>query len=131
MYANALDNVLDELNKYNHAIEGALISSHDGLAMASVLDGDANEELISAMSSALFCMGARAGDEMGRGALEHVVALCERGYILLMNAGDEAILAILAQNNASLSDLLPSAMDAAQAISKILLAHPISQSSST
>ena len=120
MHANALNNILNELNRFNHAIEGSVVLSYDGLTMAASIAPDADEDLISAMSAALFSMGTRASREMAIGELQQVVAFGEKGSVVMIQAGSDAVLAVLARRDATLSDILPSALEAAQSILEAL-----------
>ena len=120
MRTTALNQILNELNRLNHAIEGSLVSSQDGLTMAAALNGETSEELVSAMSAALFSVGTRTSEELDRGELKQVVTQSKKGYMVLIQAGSDAILAVLAQNNATLSDILPSAQEAAESICAVL-----------
>ena len=96
------------------------MSSQDGLTMASALNDETSEELVSAMSAALFSVGTRTSEELDRGELKQVITQSKKGYMILIQAGSDAILAVLAQNNATLSDILPSAQEAAESISAAL-----------
>ena len=120
MRTTALNQILNELNRHNHAIGGSLVSSQDGLTMASALNDETSEELVSAMSAALFSVGTRTSEELDRGELKQVITQSKKGYMVLIQAGSDAILAVLAQNNATLSDILPSAQEAAKSVSAAL-----------
>lgn len=120
MLTTKLNQILNELNRLNLAIEGSLVSSQDGLTMAAALNDETSEELVSAMSAALFSVGTRASEELDRGELRQVITQSKKGYMVLIQTGSDAILAVLAQNNATLSDILPSAQEAAESICAVL-----------
>jgi predicted regulator of Ras-like GTPase activity (Roadblock/LC7/MglB family) len=56
----------------------------------SVLPAGTDEDRVSAMAAALLSLGERTSQELQRGTLEQVYVKGGAGYILLMQAGNEA-----------------------------------------
>ena len=83
-------------------IEAAAVVSVDGLIMASALPRDVEEDRVSAMSAAMLSLGERIAIELGRGQLDQVFIRGERGYVLLMSIGTEAVLTALTRREAKL-----------------------------
>jgi len=83
-------------------IEASAIVSVDGLIIASALPAGSEEDRVSAMSAAMLSLGERIAIELGRGSLEQVYIKGDRGYVLLMSVGEEAVLTALAYPNAKL-----------------------------
>ena len=83
-------------------IEASAIVSVDGLIIASALPSEAGEDRVAAMSAAMLSLGERIAIELGRGALEQVYVKGDRGYVILMNVGEEAVLTVLARTQAKL-----------------------------
>jgi predicted regulator of Ras-like GTPase activity (Roadblock/LC7/MglB family) len=83
-------------------IEASAIVSVDGLIMASALPAEVEEDRVSAMSAAMLSLGERISSELGRGALEQVYIKGNQGLILLTSVGTEAVLTILARQEAKL-----------------------------
>jgi len=60
------------------------------------------EDRVSAMSAAMLSLGERIASELGRGLLNQVYVRGDRGYVLLMSVGEEAVLTVLAREEAKL-----------------------------
>jgi predicted regulator of Ras-like GTPase activity (Roadblock/LC7/MglB family) len=83
-------------------IEASAIVSVDGLSIASALPQGVEEDRISAMSAAMLSLGERISSELGRGSLEQVYIKGEKGFVVLMSIGQEAVLTALAREQAKL-----------------------------
>jgi predicted regulator of Ras-like GTPase activity (Roadblock/LC7/MglB family) len=83
-------------------IEASAIVSVDGLIMASALPAEVEEDRVSAMSAALLSLGERIAGELGRGGLERVYIRGSGGFIVLISVGVEAVLTVLARQDAKL-----------------------------
>ncbi len=83
-------------------IEATAIVSVDGLIIASALPAGSEEDRVSAMSAAMLSLGERIATELGRGTLEQVYIKGDRGYVILMSVGEEAVLTVLAHQSAKL-----------------------------
>ena len=93
---------LRDLQVSSPDVEAAAIVSVDGLIMASALPGDTEEDRVSAMSAAMLSLGERISSELGRGVLDQVYIRGEKGYVILMSVGDEAVLTVMAREGAKL-----------------------------
>jgi len=91
---------LRELQASSPDIEASAIVSVDGLSIASALPQGVEEDRVSAMSAAMLSLGERIASELGRGALEQVYIKGEKGYVVLMSVGQEAVLTALAREQA-------------------------------
>jgi uncharacterized protein len=83
-------------------IEASAVVSVDGLIMASALQQGAEEDRVSAMSAAMLSLGERIAQELGRGQLEQVYIKGDKGFIVLISIGDEAVLTALARQDGKL-----------------------------
>ena len=83
-------------------IEASAIVSVDGLIMASALPAEVEEDRVSAMSAAMLSLGERISNELGRGVLERVYIRGNAGFIVLISIGLEAVLTVLARQDAKL-----------------------------
>jgi len=83
-------------------VEAAAIVSVDGLSIASSLPSNVEEDRVSAMSAAMLSLVERIANELGRGGLEQVYVKGEHGYVILSAIGDEAVLTVLAREQAKL-----------------------------
>ena len=87
-------------------VEASAIVSVDGLIIASSLPGGVEEDRVSAMSAAMLSLGERIATELGRGSLDEVYIHGEDGYVLLMASGRDAVLTVLARQQAKLGLVL-------------------------
>ncbi len=97
-----LNERLRDLQVSSPDVEAAAIVSVDGLNMASSLPGNIESDRVSAMSAAMLSLGERIASELGRGGLEQVYVRGENGYVLLSAIGEEAVLTVLAREQAKL-----------------------------
>ena len=114
--ATALRRLMEE----SQDIEAAALVSLDGFAMASALPEGMHEDRVGAMSAAILGLGERAAVELGKGKLSQVFIEGDGGYVLLIAAGDRAVLTCLADEDAKLGLVLYDMRLAAQSIGEIL-----------
>ena len=88
-------------------IEASAVVSVDGLIMASALPAGVEEDRVAAMSAAMLSLGERIASELGRGSLDQVYVHGDKGYVVLMSIGEEAVLTALAREEAKLGMMLP------------------------
>jgi predicted regulator of Ras-like GTPase activity (Roadblock/LC7/MglB family) len=93
---------LREMQIASPDIEASAVVSVDGLIMASALPAEVEEDRVSAMSAAMLSLGERISMELGRGALEQVYIRGDGGFVVLSAVGDEAVLTVLAREQAKL-----------------------------
>ncbi len=111
---------LRELQISSPDVEAAAIISVDGLPIATSLPQGVEEDRVSAMSAAMLSLGERIASELGRGLLDEVYVRGERGYVILRAVGEEAVLTVLARQQAKLGLLFLDMRRAAEEFSKIL-----------
>lgn len=97
---------LRELQANTPDVEASAVVSVDGLIMASALPGSVEEDRVSAMSAAMLSLGERIANELGRGGLDEVYIHGDEGYVLLMSVGRDAVLTVLAREQAKLGLVL-------------------------
>jgi predicted regulator of Ras-like GTPase activity (Roadblock/LC7/MglB family) len=83
-------------------VEASALVSVDGLIIASALPPDVEEDRVSAMSAAMLSLGERIASELGRGVLDQVYVRGANGYVILSAVGEEAVLTVLARQDAKL-----------------------------
>ena len=101
-----VNQVLKSLVNNTPDMEGAAMVSVDGLILASALPQGADEDRVSAMAAALLSLGERTSQELSRGTLEQVYVKGKDGYIILMQAGTDAVLESIAGPSAKLGMVL-------------------------
>ena len=87
-------------------VEASAVVSADGLIIASDLPAGIEEDRVSAMSAAMLSLGDRIAAELRRGELDQVYIHGVNGYVVLMAAGEEAVLTVLARREAKLGLIL-------------------------
>jgi predicted regulator of Ras-like GTPase activity (Roadblock/LC7/MglB family) len=97
---------LRELQATTPEIEASAVVSVDGLAMASSLPREIEEDRVSAMSAAMLSLGERIATELRRGEVDQVYIRGEAGLVILMSIGEEAVLTTLAREGARLGLIL-------------------------
>lgn len=115
-----LTQTLKELEATTPDIEASAIVSVDGLMIASSLPQDVEEDRVAAMSAAMLSLGERTASELARGELSEVYVKGETGYIILMSAGEDAVLTALARQNAKLGLVFLDMKRAAEEIKRLI-----------
>jgi len=115
-----LTEMLKDLSGASPDIEASAIVSTDGLVIASALPNDVEEDRVAAMSAAMLSLGERTSKELMKGSLEEVFVKGQNGYILLMGAGEEAVLTALARKDAKLGLVFLDMKRAAEEIGKVI-----------
>lgn len=87
-------------------VEASAVVSADGLIVASDLPQGVEEDRVSAMSAAMLSLGDRIASELRRGNLDQVYIHGVNGYVVLMSAGEDAVLTVLARKEAKLGLIL-------------------------
>lgn len=114
--AMALNDLMDD----SLDIQAAALVSLDGFTMASALPDNMHEDRVGAMSAAILGLGERAAAELGKGQLSQVFIEGEDGYVMLIAAGDRAVLTCLADREAKLGLVLYDMRASAEKIADIL-----------
>ncbi len=97
--------MVDRLNQMQMSspdIEASAVVSVDGLTIASALPHGVEEDRVSAMSAAMLSLGERIAGELGRGSLEQIYIKGNQGFVVLMSVGNDAVLTVLAREQAKL-----------------------------
>ena len=111
---------LRELQVSSPDVEAAAIISVDGLPIATSLPQSVEEDRVSAMSAAMLSLGERIASELGRGLLDEVYVRGEKGYVILRAVGQDAVLTVLARQQAKLGLLFLDMRRAAEEFARIL-----------
>ncbi len=117
--------IVDRLRQLHSSlsdIEASAVVSVDGLAIASALPSEVEEDRVAAMSAAMLSLGERIASELGRGGLEQVYVKGVKGYIILMSIGEDAVLTSMAREQAKLGLIFLEMRRAAEDLKKILQA---------
>lgn len=98
--AAKIESILQNFVSGTSDIQGATLVSPDGLSLASVLPSAMDDEKVSAMSAAMLSLGERIGSELSRGSIDRIYVEGDKGYGVLTNCGEDAVLLVLASQSA-------------------------------
>ncbi|MDP2903449.1 MAG: roadblock/LC7 domain-containing protein [Methylovulum sp.] len=101
-----MQSILSDLNKTSPDIEASAIISADGLVLAAVLPQEMDEDSIGAMSAAMLSVSSRGSRELVNDVLEQILIKSTRGYILITQAGKEAVLTVITKSHNGLEHII-------------------------
>jgi hypothetical protein len=118
--AERLAAALNDFIRSSPDLQASAVVSFDGLAMASALPADMDEDRLGAMSAALLSLGEQAAKGLGRGDMRQLFVEGEHGFVFLMSARDQAVLAAVADRTAKIGLMLFEMRRAADVIGELL-----------
>lgn len=101
-------------------VQGAALVSMDGLPLYAALPTGTEENRVAAMAAALLALGERTLRELQRGELEQVYVKGKEGYVLVLRAGDDAVLEVITSNQAKLGLILLEAGRCVQEVARLI-----------
>jgi hypothetical protein len=101
-----LETVLKDLEATAGDIEGSAVVRIDGLVVAFAMPRSTDESLVAAMSAALLNIGTRTTKELARGDLDRIIVSGNKGDVVLLSAGRDAILSTTTKPGANLGLVL-------------------------
>jgi predicted regulator of Ras-like GTPase activity (Roadblock/LC7/MglB family) len=111
-----------ELQRQSPDIEASAVVSIDGLTIASALPENVSPDRVAAMSAAMLSLGEGFCRELTRGVLEQVHIKGSEGYVILLAAGEKAVLTVLASSQSKLGLIVLELRRTAADLEQILLA---------
>lgn len=90
----SLDDILKKLLNAIPEVKAAAIVSAEGLPIASALPQGIDETRIAAMTAALLSLAERSVIEMEKGEFEQLYVRGNEGYLLVLQAGPNAVLTV-------------------------------------
>jgi predicted regulator of Ras-like GTPase activity (Roadblock/LC7/MglB family) len=118
--ASAVRSVLRELNASSGEIEASAAITTDGFIIGSVLDKGVDEDRFAAMCASLLALADRAAEEISRGQMKQVLIEGSLGLMLLVHAGDDAVLAVAAKPTVNLGMVFIEARKSAAKVKSVL-----------
>jgi hypothetical protein len=119
-FAEKIEEVLIDLRALTPDVEGAVLVDMNGLPITSVISDGVNDTIVAAMASAMLRMGERTVDELEKGRLHRVLVQAENGYVVLVEAGRDAVLAVVTTERAKLGMIFVDANLAAEKVATLL-----------
>ena len=115
-----LDAVLAEMMNAGN-VDGSVITSREGLLMASRVPPEVDDRIISALFSSVTAAAETALVEMERGAVDRIVLSAEEGQVIIVPAGPKAVLGTLVRRGApNLGLILVEIESAAKKVDEII-----------
>lgn len=112
--------ILRAFNGASEDIEASAVISSDGFSLAWVLDESVDPDRFGAMCASLLALANRAAQEISRGELKQVLIEGTKGTMLLVYAGEDAVLAVAARPTVNLGMVFIEARKVAQTIKTLL-----------
>lgn len=97
-----IQDVLRSLRTASPEIIGSAVVSTDGFIVASLLPGEIDEEVVSAMAAAMLGVAERISSELMGTSMEQTYVRSPKGYVLLNAVGADAVLIVLTTGDAKL-----------------------------
>ncbi|VAW61302.1 hypothetical protein MNBD_GAMMA11-2415 [hydrothermal vent metagenome] len=112
--------ILRRFNSMSNDIEASAVISSDGLNMAWVLGSDVDPDRFGAMCASLLALANRTAQEISRGKLKQVLIEGDKGSMLLVYAGNDAVLAAATKPSVNLGKIFIDTRKTAENISELL-----------
>jgi uncharacterized protein len=120
--ADRLAAALDDFLAVSPDVEGAAIVSPDGFPIASALPAHVEEDRLAAMSAALLILGERSASELGKGNLAQIFVEGPHGHVVIMAAGDSAVLVAVTSRSAKIGLVIFEMRQAAERVATVMSA---------
>lgn len=112
-------NILKQLLKSVPEIKAVSLVSIEGLPITSILQKGFSEKKIAVMTATLLALAERAALEMGKGAIEELYVKGSEGYIIILQAGPDAVLTVSTTANVQLGLIFMICKRTCEKISKL------------
>ncbi len=97
-----LAKILDHFEGTTPGVLGCAVISAEGFTIASELPMGIEEQRVAGMAAAMLALGEQTTREFEQGSLQRVFVEGERGHLVVVSAGPDALLSALAQKDAKL-----------------------------
>ncbi len=99
---SCLTRILTHFQNVTPGVIGCAVISAEGFTIASELPMGIEDQRIAGMAAAMLALGEQTTNEFDQGALQRVFVEGERGHLVVMSAGPDALLSTLARKDAKL-----------------------------
>lgn len=115
-----LSQVLKRLHSATPGVLGCAVISTDGFTIASDLPNTIEEERNAAMAAAMLALGQQTMEEFNQGCLRRIFIEGDLGHVIVVSAGDDALLSAVAQKEAKLGLVFLQMQRAAENIRQVM-----------
>ena len=123
-FSETLLDILSELNQSSKDIQASAIISNEGLVMAAQIDENLDEDWVAAMTTAISAQANRVVREIKLGKLQQVLIKAHQGYVMIISAGEQAVLITMLDRGAQLGFIFLSCKRIAKKIAATGIAKP-------
>lgn len=95
-----IQSILQTLVSTTQDLQGAALVTPDGLPLVTSLPSHMDDERVAAMSAAMLSLGERIGGELERGDVSRIAVESQEGHCVLTSCGEDALLLVLANQQA-------------------------------
>ena len=120
VFSETLLDILSELNNSSRDIQASAIISSEGLVMATLIDKNLDEDRVAAMTIAISAQANRVVREIKLGKLQQVLIRGQKGYALIISAGEQAVLPIMLNKSAQLGFIFLSCERSAKKLQQLV-----------
>ncbi|MFX1285660.1 MAG: roadblock/LC7 domain-containing protein [Promethearchaeota archaeon] len=113
-----LDVILENYLKKTSSIQAITVVSPNGLPIAS--SSDENEVVIAAMTAASQALSERVLTELDRGDMQEIMLSGKNGFVVILNAGENAVVSFTAKDFKSIGLVRVLAKQLAKIISEMV-----------
>ena len=114
---------INELRFRSIGIVDVAVVSLEGLPLVSLVLERIEETRFAAMTAAMLSLGERVSTELNKGLLKKIFVEGEHGYIVSIQAGENAVLTVSATTDTKLGLLFLDMQRTTEKIAKILSYH--------
>lgn len=115
-----MGSLLNKLLRTIPEIKSAIIASAEGLPISAALPQDVDETRIAAMTANLLSLSEMAIIEMGKGDFDQLFIKGSEGYLLVMQAGPNAVLIVSTSKDVGLGLILLDCRRICEKIAKLI-----------
>ncbi len=101
-FTRCLTEILCRFQSVTPGVLGSAVISAEGFTIASELPMGVEEQRVAGMAAAILALGEQTTKEFAQGVLQRVFVEGERGHLMVISAGPDALLSTLAQKDAKL-----------------------------
>ncbi len=106
IFKTSLEELLKDIMDNVEGVKAAQLTADTGQPLASILPSTADDMRFAAMTAALCSLSERAIGEMGLGEFEQSYIQAEKGYLLVLHAGEDQVLTVSTTKDVKLAPIL-------------------------
>jgi len=113
-----LERILYDMNRVT-GVAGSMIVERNGLIIASALGEGMDDEIVGAMSVAIFSTAEASAERMRHGNMDYIMTISERANTVMTDAG-KGVLVVVTEPKANLGLIHIEMMEAVKEIKAVL-----------